>query len=49
MKLKFYHFRLVSDDFRLEVPKIAKIKGYLGLLLMFIKTDKLSIQIKIKP
>ena len=33
---------LISDDFRLKVRKIAK-KGYLGFLLMFLKTDKLSI------
>ena len=37
---KFSHpLMLISDDFRLKVPKIAK-KGYLGFLLIFIKTDK---------
>ena len=39
-------FMLISDDFRLKVPKIAK--GCLDFLLMFIETDKLSINITIQ-
>ena len=38
---------LISDDLRLKVPKMAK-KGYLGILHVFIKTDKLLINITIK-
>ena len=38
---------LISDEFRLKVRKITK-KGYLGFLLMFIKTDKFSIKITIQ-
>ena len=46
--MQFYHlFRLISGDFQPKVPKIAK-KGYLGFLLMSIKTDKLSINIIIE-
>ena len=37
-------FMLISDEFQLKVPKIAKK----GALLMFIKTDKLSINITIQ-
>ena len=46
----FSSFLLISDDFRLKVPKIAKkvIALYLGFLLMLIKTDKLSINITIQ-
>ena len=45
--LIFSHlFMLISDDFRLKVPNIAK--RYLDFLLMFIITDKLSINITIQ-
>ena len=48
MNLMFYrHFRLISGKFQLKVPELAK-KGYLGFLLLFIKTDKLSINITIQ-
>ena len=44
VKLKLFTFShlfmLISDEFWLEVQKIAK-KGYLGFLLKFLKTDKL--------
>ena len=46
--MPFSHlFMLISDDFWLKVLKIAK-KGYLGFLLMFIKRDKLLINITIQ-
>ena len=47
-KLKFSHlFKLIFDDFRLKVPQIAE-KGHLCFLLMFIKTDNLSMNMKIQ-
>ena len=46
--MKFSHlFMLISDDFLLKSAKIA-YKGTLVLLLMFIKSDKISINITIK-
>ena len=48
INMKFYHlFRSISEDFWLEVPKIAK-NGTLVFLLMFVKTDTLSINITIQ-
>ena len=48
-KLKFSDlFMFISDNFWLKVPKIAK-KMYLVFLLMFLETDKFSINIAIQP
>ena len=47
IKLKFYPlFRLISDDVRLKVPKIAK-RGTL-VSVMFKRTDQFSINITIQ-